>query len=922
MTAIDMSKGITVQDLRIGDYKIQYFHPTISLPGFRDRQIFDLTDLVTQLSWDFSRERAAKHMSLNFTYHPSLRTILGVGGVIQIFGYAVRPGELMWDELLRMFIIDDSFETDTDAPSVSSSIEVYDQMWYLANNKHTAVFRNMKASEIVISLCEDFGIKYGVIEDTGATIPRLFFRNNSLYDMIITALTESRYTDGQRFIIYEEKGAIYVRKKVLPSKVFVFAYGENQYKVKLSRSLGDMKNRIRLYSNQASGANALTGIVDQGVGSVSENDMGVLQAESNDTFMHEKYGLIADVDTGVSPDRYPTVQAYSDHLLQQKSKVKWEGSITGPAINTMKWGDPIYVYDPLTQMVGQFYVVDGRITITKQKAEMTINAHYEDALPESFFEQYDNINTKDLWDQILKSANLPTLNTGSQFVSPVQGQWPITQEFGTNPSSIQPNGHTGIDIGIPVGTTVYATNFGTVNHSGEGGDTFAGNWMRIDHGNGLESVYAHLLTNSWPIGTKLAPGDPIATSDTTGLATGPHLHFEFRENGVPVNPRKYVLFNTSSTVKQPPASTTVDQTQIRVSAIAYGIDPFLAVAVAWVESKFYWAAQGDARSDTRARGGYCSFGLYQENICGGSGQTYFQNNPNATWDQFLNPEGQIKRFADRIKLVPNQSSKTPGQIAAEAQRPKDPTEYASLVDSIYLKLRNQDGIAVGTGATQVQSVPVGALKLDGSDDYVDCGVGPSLDIIGSITLAAWIKVPVATSGYAGLIFKSNGTTQGYNASMDGLGTGLRMDVYNGTTYTNLTWSGNIADNLWHHVAFLYNAVTGYIRIYLGGAEVANVFAGTGYVSVTTQHLYLGRDPGVGGRLFGGTMKEARVYNRALDPSEIAVLAAGGSPSTVGLKAWWKLNDATGTIAADISGNDNNGVLINFNFDATDGWVGG
>src|SRR5205823_11502039 len=185
------------------------------------------------------------------------------------------------------------------------------------------------------------------------------------------------------------------------------------------------------------------------------------------------------------------------------------------------------------------------------------------------------------------------------------------------------------------------------------------------------------------------------------------------------------------------------------------------------------------------------------------------------------------------------------------------------------------------------------LKFDGVDDYVNCGAGSSLDSIGSITLALWVKVPSATSAYAGLIFKSDGVSHGYDTAMDGFGTGLRMDVYNGTTYTNLSWAGNIADGLWHHLAFSYDGVGGYIRIYVDGAEVANLNAGTGYVTSTTQPLYLGRDPS-GGRNFGGTMDDPRVYARVLTPTEIAGLYQLSPPSDSGLRGWWKLDDTTGT----------------------------
>lgn len=137
---------------------------------------------------------------------------------------------------------------------------------------------------------------------------------------------------------------------------------------------------------------------------------------------------------------------------------------------------------------------------------------------------------------------------------------PVTQHFATNPSSIQPNGHTGMDFGVPIGTSVKATGAGTVVFANWASTlsasniwwiapAFAGICVVIDHGNGLLSLYAHL--NSTPLnpGNKVAQGQEIGKSGTTGLSTGPHLHFEILGwplapyNGFygRLDPKKYVF---------------------------------------------------------------------------------------------------------------------------------------------------------------------------------------------------------------------------------------------------------------------------------------------------------------------------------------------------------------------------------------------
>jgi hypothetical protein len=120
-------------------------------------------------------------------------------------------------------------------------------------------------------------------------------------------------------------------------------------------------------------------------------------------------------------------------------------------------------------------------------------------------------------------------------------QWPvvgkISQTFASNPNDIQPNGHTGVDFAIPTGTPIHAIGNGTVIWADWASKLSASNqwWIApayagivvlIDHGNGYVSVYAHLSETSLNIGNKVTTNQVIGKSGATGLATGPHLHFE------------------------------------------------------------------------------------------------------------------------------------------------------------------------------------------------------------------------------------------------------------------------------------------------------------------------------------------------------------------------------------------------------------
>ncbi len=125
-----------------------------------------------------------------------------------------------------------------------------------------------------------------------------------------------------------------------------------------------------------------------------------------------------------------------------------------------------------------------------------------------------------------------------QFIWPVNG--PITSPFGyrNHPIFGRQILHSGIDIGVDEGTIVHAADSGTVVYS----DWMSGygNVVIIDHGNGLSTLYGHNSALIVSEGQSVRKGQPIAYAGSTGNSTGPHVHFEVRVNGDPVDPLGYL----------------------------------------------------------------------------------------------------------------------------------------------------------------------------------------------------------------------------------------------------------------------------------------------------------------------------------------------------------------------------------------------
>jgi murein DD-endopeptidase MepM/ murein hydrolase activator NlpD len=140
---------------------------------------------------------------------------------------------------------------------------------------------------------------------------------------------------------------------------------------------------------------------------------------------------------------------------------------------------------------------------------------------------------KEVVDKVLvkgsQSYQVASRGGGSgNLIWPVNGT--ISQNFG--------GGHTGLDIGGSLGTTMVAAAAGNVSSASYQGGY--GNFVVINHGNGLVTRYAHCSTMLVKAGQNVAQGQAIATRGSTGRSTGPHLHFEVLQNGEFRNPINYL----------------------------------------------------------------------------------------------------------------------------------------------------------------------------------------------------------------------------------------------------------------------------------------------------------------------------------------------------------------------------------------------
>lgn len=139
---------------------------------------------------------------------------------------------------------------------------------------------------------------------------------------------------------------------------------------------------------------------------------------------------------------------------------------------------------------------------------------------------------KDLSDHSDLLMNTPTM-------SPSRGWISSTFGYRTSPLSGSSSYHKGMDIAADIGAPIRSPAHGVVTKVGF--DEGYGKHIHIDHGHGIITRYAHCSKTYVKLGQKIKRGHLIGAVGNTGRSTGPHLHYEVRLNGVPVNPQKYIL---------------------------------------------------------------------------------------------------------------------------------------------------------------------------------------------------------------------------------------------------------------------------------------------------------------------------------------------------------------------------------------------
>lgn len=268
--------------------------------------------------------------------------------------------------------------------------------------------------------------------------------------------------------------------------------------------------------------------------------------------------------------------AVRQDYLSRRVRAIYEGGTVAyieVLLGSTSFADFLNRYELLQQIIAKdnelFHEVkEERAAVAKRKAELEAKKHralslqaqatarkasieYQQSVKERYLSQVRN--DKRLYEQAIDEleetsrqleAEIRKLNPwGTRPTGKLL--WPatskrITSNFGMrfHPILKTYRPHTGIDIGAGNGTKVFAAEWGIVRRAEWLGGY--GNAIMIDHGGGIWTLYAHLSKISVKVGQTVSRGEVVGLVGSTGWSTGPHLHFEVRDNGTPVNPLNWL----------------------------------------------------------------------------------------------------------------------------------------------------------------------------------------------------------------------------------------------------------------------------------------------------------------------------------------------------------------------------------------------
>ncbi|MDH6675720.1 hypothetical protein M2277_006441 [Paenibacillus sp. LBL] len=247
-----------------------------------------------------------------------------------------------------------------------AAITAHDENVYLTKNVDTRKFVKMTAQAIVKEIGKAYGIPTGDIAATGYVIPKLILRNMTLWDMIVTALTETRKQNGRKFVPVASNGKLNLREKKDSAVRWMLEDGVNITSANRSRSIEETRTSVKV---------------------IGGDDKKPLKATETDAAMVKQYGLMQHLEQAESDLKQSAITQLAKQRLKDLAKVDEEVLVEALGITDVVAGTAVYAFESMTDLVGGFYVNADTHTFQSGTHLMEVTLSKTDDLPKLEYEE-------------------------------------------------------------------------------------------------------------------------------------------------------------------------------------------------------------------------------------------------------------------------------------------------------------------------------------------------------------------------------------------------------------------------------------------------------------------------------------------------------------------------------------------------------
>ncbi|WP_128895030.1 XkdQ/YqbQ family protein [Longirhabdus pacifica] len=306
-----------------------------------------LNPIVNRITWSGNQDQPFRKCEINVH-----NTVDGKSTFIDF-----EPGKslrLLKDdqELFRGVIFTDQMDLQG-----SMSLTAYDENVYLTKNIDTKKFVNKKASDIVKQCCKEFNIPTGTIVDTTYNIPKLLLRDRTLWDMMKTALAETEDHTGKKYILSSKQGKLHLLDVAEEEVEWKLEQGVNILSASHSKSIEEMKNKIKILSN--------------------DNKKKPMEVVKEDASLAKKYGTMQHLQYVGMDKKKEGMKQLANQLLKQRGKVTHETHLEALGNEAVIAGTVVNIQAGMTKMEGLYDVITDQHTFENglHNMSLTIREH-------------------------------------------------------------------------------------------------------------------------------------------------------------------------------------------------------------------------------------------------------------------------------------------------------------------------------------------------------------------------------------------------------------------------------------------------------------------------------------------------------------------------------------------------------------------